>query len=218
MTLLSISKPMSREVRWYGRHADGFTLLELIVAIAIFAVLSVFGYQGLRNFLAARAALEAHNEAFLHMAKGFDLIEQDIEAAVMRPVRDSLGDPLPSLDGVRAQAGTLLSLTRHTAWAPFEEKTSDLRRIEYYLDGNTLLRRTWAVLDRVQDSTFSEQIALTEIALIEVQYLDEEEWTDVWPKARDPGSLQQLPSAIRLRVEFVNGLAVERLFLIAGAG
>ena len=197
--------------------ARGFTLLELLVEIAIFAVLSVFAYQGLSNFLVARVSLERHDEEFLQIARGFDLLQQDLESAVARPVRDSLRDPLPSLDGLSAQ-GILLALTRHTAWAPLEEKTSDLKRIECILDRNSLVRRSWFELDRVQDSTYSKKTISTEIANINFRYFREGEWIDVWPEAKGANSLNRLPDAVQTDIEFNNGRAIHRIFLLSNAG
>lgn len=75
----------------------GFTLLEVLVAIAIFSVMAVMAYEGLRNFLAARTLLENRTNAFHARVRGFAQLQQDLEQLVARPVRDELGDPVDAV-------------------------------------------------------------------------------------------------------------------------
>lgn len=199
------------------RHRTGFTLIELIVAMAIFAVMSIFSYQGLRNFLTARAAIEDHDETFLRIAKGFSLLQQDAEGAVARPIRDELGDPLPALEGSR-DTDVLLALTRHTAWAPLAEQSADLKRVEYRLEQGNLMRRTWEVLDRLPDSKYQDRVLLEQVADVAIRYFTQDEWVEVWPPTRGSGTLAQLPRALSFEVIFANGRAIKRVFLLPGTG
>jgi general secretion pathway protein J len=195
----------------------GFTLLELLIAIAIFSVMSVFAYQGLRNFLHARAIVDAQAEAFATLVSGFTLLQQDFEEVAARPVRDALGDAVPALQS-GIGAGEVLALTRHTAWTSMATANSDLKRIEYRLQDGALIRRVWAVLDRVPDTDFTERIVLAEVASVSLRYFGEGEWHEAWPadKAGDP--LSALPGAISITVRFSNGRAIERMIRVQAAG
>lgn len=195
----------------------GFTLAELLVAIAIFSVLSVFAYQGLRNFLTARAIVESRNDGFLRMTKCFSLLQHDLESLVARPVRDELGDALPAVEG-NPNTEALLALTRHTPWAPMARPGTDLKRIEYYFKGENLIRRTWNVLDRLPDSSYFEQALIDGVAAVDFRFYDQTEWVEEWPRARGVGDLARLPGAISVEITFANGRAIKRIFLVSGAG
>ena len=200
-----------------SRKHHGFTLIEVLVAMAIFSVMSVFAYQGLRNFLGARAIVDAQAEAFATLVSGITLLQQDIEEVAARPVRDALGDPVPALQS-GVGAGEVLALTRHTAWAPTSTANADLKRIEYRLEAGALIRRVWTVLDRVADSRFTERVVLPDVVAVSLRYFSDGEWRLAWPAENVGNPLPALPGAIGVTIQFTNGRAIERLFRVLGAG
>ena len=195
----------------------GFTLLELIVAIAIFSVMAVFGYQGLRNFIAQRAMLDSHEERFISLVSAISLLEQDFANVIVRPVRDQLGDPVAAVNG-QGGAQAAVALTRQTAWAPLADATSDLRRIEYRVEDDRLIRRTWSVLDRLPDSSYTDKIMLRDVAHFEVQYFGETSWVDAWPQTRGALGLGVIPRAVSVVLDFRDGRRLERVFMVGGTG
>ncbi len=195
----------------------GFTLIELLIALAIFSVMSVFAYQGLRNFLTARAIVEAQAEAFATLVSGFTQLQQDFEEVAARPVRDALGDAVPAMQSGLG-TGEVLALTRHTAWAATTTARSDLQRIDYRLEEGVLIRRVWAVLDRVADAGFTERVIFKAVSAVTVRYFDDGKWHAAWPAANVGDPLPALPLAISLNVEFANGRSIERMIRVRTAG
>lgn len=198
------------------RHAAGFTLIELLISIAIFSVMSVFAYQGLRNFLTARAVVDAQEEAFGALIGAMSVLQQDIEEIAPRPVRDELGDPEAALRSGRDRA-EIMALTRHTAWASVATRSADLKRVEYYLEEGQLVRRVWHVLDRVPDAAFAERAVLTGVAAVRVRFFGKEGWTEQWPVSDLAIENASLPAAIAVAIEFENGRQVERIVRIHDA-
>ncbi len=72
-------------------RARGFTLLELLVAVAIFAVVSAFAYEGLSQALKARRRLDHERRFWQGLAITFSELKQDLAQARPRPVRDAAG-------------------------------------------------------------------------------------------------------------------------------
>lgn len=199
------------------RRVAGFTLIELLISIAIFSVMSVFAYQGLRNFLTARAVVDAQAEEFGALISAMSVLQQDIEEIAPRPVRDELGDPEPALRSGRDRA-EVMALTRHTAWASVATRSADLKRVEYYVEEGQLVRRVWHVLDRVPDAAYAERAVLTGVAAVRVRFFGEEGWTEQWPVSDLALENASLPAAIGVAIEFENGRQVERLVRIHDAG
>ncbi len=184
---------MSRHPR---SPAAGFTLLELLVALSLFAVLSVIAYGGLRSVLDADRASQQQAERLARMQTLYAILSRDLRQAVDRPVRDAFGDTLPPLMAQYDQLEFSRSGRRNPAALP----RSKLQRIAYHFRDNKLLRLSWAVLDRAQDSSANEQILLDDIDQFSLSFLDRNDrWLSSWPPSggqRQP--LPPLPRAVEI--------------------
>lgn len=200
-----------------NRTARGFTLIEVLVAIAIFSVMSVFAYQGLRGFLRARDVTTAQTAEFARLVTGVTVLQQDFEEAVPRPVRDALGDDVPALRSGQAR-GEVVAFTRHTAWTAATPGESDLRRIEYRVADGELVRRTWSALDRVAATGFTDRTVLEGVADITLRYYGDGAWQESWPMGEGLEALTDLPQAVAITLQFTNGRSLERRVRLAGGG
>ena len=73
------------------RRQHGFTLLELLVAIAVFAIMAGIIQIGLVAILDARAEVDAVSEDLKRLQRSLQMLERDLGHAVERPVRDAFG-------------------------------------------------------------------------------------------------------------------------------
>ena len=191
----------------------GFTLLELLVALAVFALLSTLGYAGLQSLLQTHAASVERAEAFALLNRALALLQRDLEQAVARPIRDAQGDAVAPLSATDS-ATTRLELTRNGWLHPGRWSTPMLQRIGYRLEGRRLLRDTWPVLDRAPDTTARETLLLDEVARLQLRFLDAGgNWRASWPPAADA---EPLPAAIELRLDLDRWGSVRRLYRVPG--
>jgi general secretion pathway protein J len=95
----------------FRRGSAGFTLIEILVALLILAIMSALGYE---TYRAARVSAERTEDALKRAREiefGMRVMVQDFGEAVPRPVRDVLGQSrLPALRGT-AGAGTVTAIT-----------------------------------------------------------------------------------------------------------
>ena len=134
----------------------GFTLLELLIAVAIFAVAAGLAYGGLRQVLAGREVLLPRLAAQTAQWRALGLLGADVEQLAPRPVRDALGTPRPALESGGASV-SLLELTRRDAGRSLLAGQPALIRVSYQLADGQLSREIWPVLDRVQSTVPTRQ-------------------------------------------------------------
>lgn len=215
------------------RHRQrGFTLVELLIAIAVFAVMAGIAYSGLSSVINSRETINAALDRSKHLQMALWRIQQDIEQTVDRPVRNRYGDREPAVYG----SPTLGLYVTRAGWAnPLGEPRSTLQRVHYQLDGDRHLERAYfRVLDQAQDSEPVVTDLLDGVTAVEWRYLDSNnQWQDRWPPdtgngtstdRRTPGltsddqaSAAPLPKAIELRLDTESRGRLRLLFAIAGA-
>lgn len=191
-------------------NATGFTLIELVVALAIFALLSVMAYSGLRLVLDARERTAQQAERLATLQLAFTVIGRDLEQAVNRPVRDEFGDRAVAMNGT----GTQIEFTRAGWRNPAGLRRSELQRVAYILEGATLRRLSWSSLDRVQSSAPFATTLLEGVQEVEIRFLDtQEQWLTFWPapEAGTPAA-SALPRAVEISVETEHWGRITRLF------
>lgn len=191
----------------------GFTLVELMVAVALFAVLSSLAYPGLTRILTHRSALDATQTRFGLIAVGTAVLSQDIEHAAPRPVRGELGEDIAALRG--GIGGVLFECTRRTAPLAGFDNGSGLVRIEYLLRDAGLVRRAWDVLDRTPASTYTERVVFEEVRSATFEYFDGKSWTEFWPQRATSLDLASLPEGVRTVLEFGDGTKLTRVVALA---
>src|SRR5690242_17423935 len=99
-------------------RAAGFTLVELLVALAIFALLSAFAFRGLNAMLESRATLERESRKWRDVTLFVGRLERDLSAVIpTRQAKGASGTKLPAVSSAieSAEARDGLSLTRSGA-------------------------------------------------------------------------------------------------------
>jgi general secretion pathway protein J len=158
----------------------GFTLLELLVALTIFGLLATLSYSGLQTVMTQQSRTELAADRLGELQKLYLVMQRDIEQVVLRPIRDEYGDVQPSLVG-----GETLQLTRAGWRNPAGRQRSTLQRVGYAYEDDQLVRYSWSVLDRAQDSEPLVQPLSDAIEELKIRYLDaDNKWKDEWPVAQ----------------------------------
>jgi len=204
-----------------GRRCNaGFTLLELLVSLAIFALLATMAYSALNTVLNARKEVEQRAARLTELQTAFMVMERDIEEAVARPVRDDLGDEQAALKGGGAGTG-VLTLTR-TGWRnPLGVARSDLQRVDYVFNKQQLLRESWATLDRGPGNEPYAEVLIDGVSAVDVRFMGQDrQWAAYWPPDSSSNAQNQdavlMPQAIEISVD-VNGWGrIVRLFRVPG--
>ncbi|MCG8465899.1 MAG: type II secretion system minor pseudopilin GspJ [Xanthomonadales bacterium] len=175
----------------------GFSLLEVIIAVAVFGLVAAAGYAGLDQLSRAAAAQRDASARMEALQLSIALFEQDISQIIARPVTLTSGRTFDPVNGDHRQ----ISFTR-SGWAnPLALPRSELKRVEWRFDGNRLQRWLWNVLDRSESEVPVLDSELENIADFRLRYLDSQgDWVEQWPPRNQAGEAVSLsiPQAIEI--------------------
>lgn len=197
------------------KYKRGFTLLELLVALSIFSVLSVMAYTGLQTVITTKTTTQQAAERIAEVQLVMMRISNDLRQAISRKIRDEYGDFSPAMQSGKNGDETM-AWTRVGYRNPAQLTRSNIQRVAYKLEQEKLIRITWPVLDRAQDTEAMESEVISNIDSIEWRYLNNEnEWLSSWPEESEKIGLYPLPKAVELTLELQDWGKVKRLILVA---
>lgn len=181
------------------RRAPGFTLVELLVALAVFAAMAAIAQAALSAVVAVRVALDQRSGEVDALARTLATIERDLRAVVARPVRIDRENRLPAL--LAGEGGLELStLGRGGAG---DATAARLERVAYALTGDRLERLRWPVPDRADGTRPDRAPMLEGVLALRSRYLAVDgRWHDRWPPAgAGAGAAVPLPRAAEITLE-----------------
>jgi general secretion pathway protein J len=197
---------------------SGLTLIELLIAVAVFSVLSALAYSGLNNILLTSRHTRAEGERLGALQMAVRYVQNDFDQLINRPIRDEFGDAQPALETAELDdEQPLVSFTR-AGWAnPAGQRRSQLQRVAYDFDEEEerLLRITWPLLDGAPEEMRVITTLLGSVNALEFRYMDETgQWQKTWPPLRQTPSAKPLPKALEVTIKAAPWGEVRRLVLL----
>jgi len=201
----------------------GFTLIELIVATAVVAIMGGVAYAGWFNVERIARTTQASVDQYDAMERAFYWLQEDLEQIINRDVVDDLGSKQKPLQ-VSQTGEFALKLTRggwsNPALLQLPPR-SDLQRVAYVVDDKQrLMRRYWYHVDRFDTTQFKERRLLDGVNSFTFRFLDLEggEWQNTWPPEQasieSQGDYKLLPAAAEVTLEVEKVGSVTRLFIL----
>lgn len=199
------------------KHAAGFTLLEVLIAVTVFAFVSMISFTTLDSILNSREHLEKVSDDFQKLQMALTILQRDFGQIAFAPIRDEYGDTREAIE-MDDGSERLIEFSRSGWNNPGERLRSNMQRVAYTLEDNTLYREYWLQFNRAAEEQSVRAALMKDIETVEFEFMDDDEqWHDQWPPINFSGNMI-LPEAIRIHITFVNEDELSRVFDITGAG
>ena len=189
----------------------GFTLVELLVALAIFALLTAFAYRGLNAMLESREGLQRESRKWRDVTLFVGRIERDVGAVLKRDSIAASGVTQAPVSSVieTASGRDGLGLTR-SGTALQESALAAPQRVAYRRVEDRIERLTWNGVDAAPRDEPAAVTLLSGVAAFDLRFMTAAgEWRNTWAP---PGADGTMPAAIEMTLQLASGEKIVRLF------
>ncbi len=192
-------------------RAAGFTLLEVLVAMVIFSIMSLMAYEGLSSMLKSNETIGAYEHDLKNLQRAMIFIERDFRQLAPRPRRFGFSkeELSPALTaGLDAQG--LVEFTRSGNPNPANKSRSALQRVQYDFADNKLVRKSWNLVDHLDSDEPLVMPLLSDLDSVELRFMNQNnQWRENWGA---DGQLSVLPKAIELVFVHKHWGQIKRVF------
>ncbi|AMO58283.1 hypothetical protein GZ77_21380 [Endozoicomonas montiporae] len=195
-----------------GQHQRGFTLLEMLVAIAIFSLLTLSGRQLFMSVIDAKDVTGSQLNRLREVEYTMLVLEQDFRQLVDRGVRTDGRVSTQSLfsDGnMLSTDDQAIAFVRSNWRNPAQQlPRSELQRVSYRLKSNRLERMHHHVLDPLQNAEPVNRELLDGVNSLKFRFFYNNDWQNT---LQDNG---QLPEGLLIEMDLQDLGIIERRFLL----
>lgn len=213
MPIAKVSVQCQSPIKMFNK---GFTLLEVLIAIAIFSLISLSSFTIFDSVLRGDASAKIRSERQNELQRAFLIIERDITQIARRTIRLNGEAPLTRLiqnaNDSYSSEEQAIAFVRHGWTNPgLLLPRSDMQAVAYRLTDDTLQRLHFNFVDAVVGEEPKIRPLISDVTELTFEYYDGKKWQETWVT-------DLLPLAIAIEIDTKDYGKIRRQFLVPGDG
>lgn len=192
------------------KYIHGFTLIEILIALVIFAIVGVLAASSLHMMIREHARIQKADAQITQAEVAMTLLRRDFSEVIDRPITNNNG--VQEL-GFFSAGNNEIDFTRTGIVNPLQlAQQSNMQRVGYVISGGQLIRLQWPSLDQAPNMQAAQKILLRGVISAEWQFVDDHGklWNTWPPKNVNAENITALPKAVSMV------LHVEKIGLLQG--
>ncbi len=204
----------------------GFSLIELLLAMMITAIVGLMAFSGLDAAMSANERNQVQSDRMREINLAMVLLSRDLRQTRPRSIRTDSDEHRTAFYG--GDGEILFALTRSGWENPAGRARSNLQRVLYRIDDGKLQRELWTALDYSGESRPRLVTLLQGVRDVQVNFLkpiisedsfeDREigsQWESSWQLGLEDSPDSYRPPAVEIVLELEDWGRIRRLFQIA---
>ncbi|RTK98869.1 MAG: type II secretion system protein GspJ [Proteobacteria bacterium] len=190
----------------------GFTLIEIMVAVFIFAIIATVSYRIISSLVKTKQVVDETQNKWGNLSLVNSNLERSVSRLIPLVVRDNDGNAIPALLGQEKLTGMYdgqLEMTLSGSIGDSVLGVKPPKRVGYRLYKNSLYFITWPTLNRALKTLPEIDLLIDNVSVFKVEYLyGDGKWYTTWPP--ENGDISSLPDAMRVNLELNSGESIVR--------
>ncbi|HIF9114128.1 TPA: type II secretion system minor pseudopilin GspJ [Photobacterium damselae] len=207
---------MSRINNLHSARNKGFTLLEVLVAIGVFAMLSLSAYQVLNGVQRSNVQSQEHNQRISEIQRAMIIMGNDFSQIVARQTRSNDEEPSKKL----VESGEYLLdsssqgiLFARDGWQNPEAMfpRGDVTKVGYRIVDDNLERVWFRYPDNTAGTEPLVKVILPNVTEMKLEFYTDKRWIKNWD------SEGKLPEGIKVTLKLKDFGYIDRVFVLPKA-
>jgi type II secretion system protein J len=191
-------------------RARGFTLIEVLVALALMALTAVLAYRATASLVDGESRLASEATRWRSLDGAFARFEADVRQAQPRAIHAGSRVEPAWLGAIEGHGSSAIVFTRAGSEFATEPGLAG-QRIGYRVRGGALEIVYWPSLDRARDDAPRAWRLVDDVVAFRVLHLgSSSDWQPSWPRSGE----SELPRAVAVQLTLASGEAIERWFVL----